>query len=172
MSKTQKKNGFTLIELLVVIAIITLLSSIVFASVKSARMKARNARRTADIGQLVVAFNLGLSDSNGVLPASGGDVCISATCYGGWTGVPVNATVDNFLSPYIQKPSDPQDSSRIAGGYLYNSSWSGVSPYDGWVFSGAYLAWLMELPVNTTICGPGRIWSVSASAVECVFKLD
>ena len=54
----QKNKGFTLIELLVVIAIIGLLSSVVLASLNSARQKARDARRVADIKQLQTALEL------------------------------------------------------------------------------------------------------------------
>ena len=55
-----KKNskGFTLIELLVVIAIIGILSSVVLASLNSARKKSRDARRVADIGQIKLALEL------------------------------------------------------------------------------------------------------------------
>ncbi len=52
------RRGFTLIELLVVIAIIGILSSVVLASLNSARVKGRDARRVADIGQLQLALEL------------------------------------------------------------------------------------------------------------------
>lgn len=58
--KMFKKNskGFTLIELLVVIAIIGILSSVVLASLNSARKKSRDARRVADIKQVQLALEL------------------------------------------------------------------------------------------------------------------
>ena len=56
--KTSYKKGFTLIELLVVIAIIGILSSIVLASLNSARKKGRDARRVADVKQIQLALEL------------------------------------------------------------------------------------------------------------------
>jgi prepilin-type N-terminal cleavage/methylation domain-containing protein len=66
-----KKNekGFTLIELLVVIAIIGILSSVVLASLNSARRKGRDARRIADVKQLQLALELSY-DANGTYPAA------------------------------------------------------------------------------------------------------
>ncbi len=67
--KTSTKRGFTLIELLVVIAIIGILSSIVLASLNSARKKGRDARRVADVKQLQLALEL-YYDAQGQYPAT------------------------------------------------------------------------------------------------------
>jgi prepilin-type N-terminal cleavage/methylation domain-containing protein len=58
----MKNKGFTLIELLVVISIISLLSSIVLASVASARVKARDAVTVQNIKQLTLAMELYYND--------------------------------------------------------------------------------------------------------------
>lgn len=58
------KRGFTLIELLVVIAIIGILSSVVLASLNSARQKSRDARRVGDIKQLQLALEMFYDSTN------------------------------------------------------------------------------------------------------------
>ena len=63
-ARKAKNQGFTLIELLVVIAIIGLLSSVVLASLNSARMKARDAQRKANVDQVKLALDLYLSTYN------------------------------------------------------------------------------------------------------------
>lgn len=68
-TNTGKQFGFTLIELLVVIAIIGLLSSVVLASLTSARVKARDARRIEDLAQIRLALEL-FFDANGYYPQS------------------------------------------------------------------------------------------------------
>jgi prepilin-type N-terminal cleavage/methylation domain-containing protein len=70
-------RGFTLIELLVVIAIIGLLSSIVLASLNTARTKARDAARLSDMHTIRTALELYANDHNGQYPDEpiGGSGC-------------------------------------------------------------------------------------------------
>ncbi len=64
MQSFSLRRGFTLIELLVVIAIIGILSAVVLASLNSARAKARDSRRIADLKQIQLANEM-YFDSNG-----------------------------------------------------------------------------------------------------------
>ena len=70
-ARARSLTGFTLIELLVVIAIIGVLSSVVLASLGTARRKSRDARRLADIKQVQVALDL-YFDANAVYPVGTG----------------------------------------------------------------------------------------------------
>lgn len=63
----MNKKGFTLLELLVVIAIIGLLATVAVASLQSARAKARDAVRLADIAELQKGLEL-FYDKWGVYP--------------------------------------------------------------------------------------------------------
>jgi len=66
----MKKKGFTLIELLVVIAIIGILSSVVLASLNSARKKSRDAKRISDVKQLQLALELYFDSNNSYPPGT------------------------------------------------------------------------------------------------------
>lgn len=57
-----KKKGFTLIELLVVVAIIGLLATLSIVALNTARAKARDARRVADVKQIQTALELYYND--------------------------------------------------------------------------------------------------------------
>jgi len=61
-------RGFSLIELLVVISIIGFLSSVVLASLQTAREKARGTAFRQSVDQLVLAIELYRSDHNDELP--------------------------------------------------------------------------------------------------------
>ncbi len=140
--KSYHTRGFTLIELLVVISIIGLLSSIVLTSVNSARVKARDVRRLADIRQLVTVLQFYYDDNNAFPPTPGCDgwCCLghgdAGRCwnnqYGGSTAL------DNALSPkYIPKiPDDPlNNTSRYGDAYLYYASYpssDGTGPVLHW----------------------------------------
>lgn len=103
----MKRKGFTLIELLVVIAIIGLLSTLAVVALGSARQRARDSKRLADLKQTQTALELYYSEVSaypvaatavtlGV--ASTNYVCLNAS---GWGAV-------NCPNPYMaQVPKDP-----------------------------------------------------------------
>ncbi|MFZ4500153.1 MAG: type II secretion system protein [Minisyncoccia bacterium] len=164
----NKEKGFTLIELLVVIAVIGILASVVMASLNSARVKARNARRNSDIKQLVNAFNLGITNTGTLPDSTANGACVSATCYEAYSSYIANSTVDAFLSPYLPtKPIDPPGGSRARGGYVYLSEWSGVSGNPLFPL-GAIITWFQESPNVPGICGPGKVYAAPEEYVQCI----
>ncbi len=119
-SSFSARKGFTLIELLVVIAIIGVLSSVVLASLNTARTKSRDAKRVSDIRQLQVALEF-YFDQNGTYPITNEwrGTCSAYGSYGasgagGW----IPDLAPNFIPvlPTDPRPIDP------AGCYVYNSN--------------------------------------------------
>lgn len=94
MNDKSKTKGFTLIELLVVIAIIGILSSVVLASLNTARAKARDAKRLSDMHQMQVALEL-YYNSFGGYPDSDGAGC------GGWDSSGTPAGAPSFITPLV-----------------------------------------------------------------------
>lgn len=93
--KINRQKGFTLIELLVVIAIIGILSSVVLASLNTAREKSRDARRISDVKQLQVALEF-YFDDNRTYPAN---LALLSPSY--IPSTPLDP-VDGTAYPYVQ----------------------------------------------------------------------
>ncbi len=101
-------KGFTLIELLVVVAIISLLTSVVLASLNTARAKARDAERKSTIRQLQIALELYYS-KNGQYPGG----IYSTTGYGSDMIAMPNVFAPEFM------PRVPLDPKNLNGQYGY-----------------------------------------------------
>lgn len=93
---SDRTRGFTLIELLVVVAIIGILSSVVLASLNSARQKGRDTRRISDIKQLQLALEL-YYDANSSYPTT--TLATLAPTY-----ISVIPTDPNPSTPYVYAP--------------------------------------------------------------------
>ena len=109
----MNKKGFTLIELLIVVAIIGLLSTLAVVALGSARVKARDSKRLADLKQLQTALELYYTDKNEY--PGGSSLALGATGYACLdnTGFTTLALCSN---PYMGLvPTDPQ-----TGNYTYS----------------------------------------------------
>jgi prepilin-type N-terminal cleavage/methylation domain-containing protein len=122
------RKAFTLIELLVVIAIIGLLSSMSVYAINVARMKARDARRFADIKQIQTALALYYDDNN-TYPTSDYDGC------GGWDVGNVDyELLTNKLNTYMADvPRDTIATGDCSGYryYKYSAGYAGCDPSKG-----------------------------------------
>jgi prepilin-type N-terminal cleavage/methylation domain-containing protein len=74
------KKGFTLIELLVVVAIISLLTSVIMASMASSKQKAQNSKVLQEKRSIELAVQLMISSSgNYPYPGNGSWHCLAST---------------------------------------------------------------------------------------------
>ena len=117
----RQSRAFTLIELLVVIAIIGLLSSIVLASLNSAREKARIARSISDLRELQKALEMYYAD-HGSYPSSQGGAGSWDGLYSCWGDSTPN-WIPGLAPTYITKlPRSPNNSTACNQNYIYNSN--------------------------------------------------
>lgn len=105
---TSYKRGFTLIELLVVIAIIGVLAGVVLTSLGTARSKARDTQKIANLKNIQLALEL-YADSNasGAYPAAV-TTASGAVCYG------LNTLVTTYM------PVVPGDNAALTCDYKYS----------------------------------------------------
>jgi prepilin-type N-terminal cleavage/methylation domain-containing protein len=108
----MRSRAFTLIELLVVIAIIGLLSSIVLASLNSARQKAQYAAVASELQEAYKAFYL-LNIERGCWPRENSSACNGYSASGNPTIAALIADPSFGLSKYLSAaPSWPFSSSK------------------------------------------------------------
>ncbi len=102
------KKAFTLIELLIVIAIIAILATLIFVNVASARKKARDVKRKADLKNLQTALEM-YNEANGSYPTTGSAVWGFNGCGLGNHGVTgPTGYVPNLAPTYVSTlPLDP-----------------------------------------------------------------
>ena len=101
---TNSSRGFTLVELLVVISIIGTLATLVLLQLGTARAKARDAKRIADVSSLRTAIEL-YYDDNAVKYPDIGDL--------------TNAVAGPLLGVYFTSPVLPNDPA-VGTAYKYN----------------------------------------------------
>ena len=146
-----RKRGFALIELLITISILGLLASVTLAATSTSRAKARDARRIADIGQIINAFELYRS-THGSYPCAGGLVWDIEP---GYLQALVN---EGILSVKIK---DPLADYKLALHYQYET----LKHYAGGPCGqGLFIGYYSELPLTSCPYG-GRV--VGADRKHC-----
>lgn len=147
--------------MLVVIAIIGLLASVIMVSLSSARSRARDTKRIADIEQLSKALEIYYS-LNGSYPLSGGasspNSSWSTSNDSSWT------TLETTLSNALAKmPRDPMNTSGWPaqdGSYAY----SYFSRNNGGCVAGQYYLIVYRLENPSMKTSPGFNWCGGAPA--------
>lgn len=177
----KRKNGFTLIELLVVIAIIGLLASIILVSINSARTKAKNVKRQADLKQISTAMSL-FYQQNGRMPynnnCGSNNICAGT----GWFGAcdqpaPETAGANSVTYNLNLGAYDMSMQELVDAGYMtkipHSSSGPGYCYFDfgngNTEFKGAIIATNLESTTPSTTGAPGgcRPWSSTNMTQWC-----
>lgn len=116
----KKRTGFTLIELLVVISIMSILTVITVSQFQTARRKARDVQRKADLNSLSKALQMYYTDY-GFFPQSnpvtiGGGISMPGAVWGG-------TFEDQTVSPaYVYMKVLPKENTDSTHPYCYKVS--------------------------------------------------
>jgi len=105
------RKGFTLIEMLIVITIIALLASLILVGMGGARAKTRDARRIADLHNVMNALELYYAKNYYYPDASD------------WATLTTELTTEDIGVSRI--PQDPLNTSPTAKSYYYGASTDG-----------------------------------------------
>jgi prepilin-type N-terminal cleavage/methylation domain-containing protein len=163
--KINHKKGFTLIELLVVISIIGLLSTVVLASLTSARKKANNSFVTTSIKSYVTALRGYYADHGGYPIGDLGTFCLGKVNYGcfgtffavGYYDAYSTSTMysNNELLPYLSSLNDPSPFPNSLGNAVDNRGAGFICVVqNGFLCLEGYLLWTIDSSVDKALnCG-------------------
>ncbi|MFH1473078.1 MAG: type II secretion system protein [bacterium] len=121
------RRGFTLIELLVVIAIIGILSSVVLASLNTARSKGNDAKIKAQLSGLRVAAEIYYDDNGGNYGVAV-DSCISGMFSNVASGMQQYTLATNYPSPASNGLSCHSNGTA----YAVSAPLNAADPNDNW----------------------------------------
>ena len=147
MLKNQK--GFTLIELLVVIAIIGILSSVVLASLNTAREKGANANVKANLANMMVQAEVIYDDATGIHKSTYDEVCGANT-----------ATQNSTITNAITSADNASGGSAVCGKPTTGQAdaWAVSSPLkgqpaatDNWCVDSTGVAKAIAAPIGATV---------------------
>ncbi len=153
--KINRRGGFTLIELLVVVAIIGLLSSVVLASLNTARAKGRDAKRVSELKQVQLALEY-YYDKYGYYPSApnwGNNSCV---LWYGWSWYDVLQPLrdEGFMSTLPTDPLNLSSSQVFCYGYT-TVDWNHENLQCAGVQMSAY-KYVLEFSAETTVNFPVR----------------
>jgi uncharacterized protein (TIGR02145 family)/prepilin-type N-terminal cleavage/methylation domain-containing protein len=151
-------NAFTLIELLVVIAIIAIIATLSVLALQSAREKARDAKRIADVKQLKTALELYYNDANGYPPASA-FVAGETLSYTDPQSGQVKTYINQIPSAPIPADGDCTSSNNA---YTYDSENSST-----YTLSYCLGGKSQEIPKGANIATPAQLYGVGNGGGSC-----
>jgi len=114
--RKRKNEGFTLLELLVTIAILSILAAIGFGQYRTSQIKARDAQRKADLGNIARALEMYYNDYESYPLSDGGRISVDGV------GLDWGTEFSTTEAIYMKAlPKDPQDPDHC---YCYESDGS------------------------------------------------